>query len=127
MKEEVIAILTEEREKYSGEGAGKLDHGSWEEYVFDRLAPYLRIEFPKERVQSLLATLQSPDDFDQAVGEILSQLKQIWEGERRAGQDRRSDLIQRIELESGKFIWHDVGQTRCGFERRTGKERRGDR
>lgn len=124
MKEQVIAILSEEREKYSGEDAGKLDRGSWEEYVFDRLMPYLRIEFPKERVAALLAELKTADNFDQALKQVLSELKQIWEGERRTGKDRRNDLVQRIELESGKFIWHDVDQTRCGFERRTGEDRR---
>jgi hypothetical protein len=127
MKEKVIAILTEEREKHSGEKAGKLDPGSWEEYVFERLAPYLRIEFPEESLKTLLATLQSPDDFDRAVEGILSELKQIWEGERRTGKDRRKEHIQHIELESGKFIWHDVDQTQCGFERRTGKDRRDKR
>lgn len=124
MKENVIAVLSEEREKYSGEDAGKLDKGSWEEYVFDRLMPYLRIEFPKERVEALLAELKTADNFDQALNQVLSELKQIWEGERRTGKDRRNDLVQRIELESGRFIWHDVDQTRCGFERRTGKDRR---
>ncbi|MFC1619810.1 hypothetical protein ACFL45_07680 [Candidatus Neomarinimicrobiota bacterium] len=124
MKEKVIAILTEEREKYSGEGAGKLDHASWEEYFFERLAPYLRIEFPRERVKTLLSTLQAPDDFDQALKQILTQLKQMWEGERRVGQERRLEPIQRIELESGQFIWHDVDHTKCGFERRAGKDRR---
>jgi hypothetical protein len=124
MKEKVIALLTEEREKYSGEGAGKLDRGSWEEYVFERLTPYLRIEFPKERIKTLLTALQSPEDFDHALQKILSQLKQMWEGERRTGKDRRLTPIQHIELESGKFIWHDVEQTQCGFERRTGEDRR---
>lgn len=124
MKEQVIAILSEEREKYSGEGAGEPDQGSWEEYIFNRLAPYLRIEFPQERVEALLSTLKSSDDFDHALQQVLSQLKQIWEGERRTGKDRREELIQRIELESGKFIWHDVNQTRAGFDRRTGKDRR---
>jgi hypothetical protein len=124
MKDKVIAILTEEREKYSGEGAGKLDHARWEEYIFERLAPYMRIEFPKDRVKTLLSALQSPDDFEHAVRQILTQLKQMWEGERRAGKERRSEPIQRIELESGKFIWHDEDQTKCGYERRAGKERR---
>lgn len=127
MKEKVIAVLTEEREKFSGEGAGKLDHASWEEYLFERLAPYLRIEFPEERVETLLSALQSPDDFDHAARQILTQLKQMWEGERRTGQERRSEAIQRIELESGRFIWHDVNYTKCGFERRAGKDRRDER
>ncbi|MFC1484664.1 hypothetical protein ACFL6Q_06435 [Candidatus Neomarinimicrobiota bacterium] len=124
MKEKVIAILTQEREKYSGEGAGKLDHAKWEEFIFERLAPYMRIEFPKARVEALLTALQSPDDFDQALKQILTQLKQMWEGERRVGEERRSEAIQRIELESGKFIWHDVDHTECGYERRVGKDRR---
>ena len=124
MKERIIAILTEEREKYSGEDAGKLDKGSWEEYMFTRLAPYLRIEFPQKGIESLLATLKKTDDFDQALNQVLLQLKQMWEGERRTGKDRRNELVQRIELESGKFIWHDVNQTRAGIDRRTGKDRR---
>jgi hypothetical protein len=124
MKEKIIAILNEEREKYSGEAAGNLDEGSWEEYVFTRLAPYLRSEFPQARLKSLLSTLKSPDDFDQALKQVLLQLKEMWESERRTGKDRRSELVQRIELESGRFIWHDVDQTNCGFERRTGKDRR---
>ncbi|UCH63246.1 MAG: hypothetical protein JSU77_01990 [Fidelibacterota bacterium] len=127
MKGQVIAILTEEWEKYSGEGAGKLDHARRVEHLFDCLAPYMRIDFPKDRVKTMLSALQSPDDFGHTLEQILTQLEQIWEGERRSGRDRRSESVRHIELESGKFIWHDVDQTRCGFEHRTGEERRDKR
>ncbi len=124
MKEEVIAILKEEREKYSREGTETLENTNWEEQLFDRLTPYLRIDFPKDRVKTLLLDLQSSDDFIDTLDQILTKMEKIWKGERRSGKDRRSEQVQRIELESGKFIWHDVKQTKCGFERRDPDDRR---
>jgi len=123
-KERVIAILTDEREKYSKESTGIKDNAGREEELFNRLAPYMRIDFPKDHVKTLLSDLQSTDNFADALDQILAKLEKIWEGERRGDKDRRSEQVQRIELESGKFIWHDVRHTRCGFERRTQKDRR---
>lgn len=124
IKEKVIAILTDEREKYSREDTGITDNAGRDEKLFNRLAPYMRIDFPKDRVKTLLSDLQSPDNFADTLDQMLAKLEKIWEGERRGERDRRSEQFQRIELESGKFIWHDVKQIRCGFERRTQKDRR---
>lgn len=124
MKAKVITILAEGKRELRSTREKPSERGRWEEEIFDRLTPYLRSEFPEKAIAAILAASQSGEDFNNALQETLGKLRQLWESERRSSEERREQLVRTIELESGKLIWYDKDGSLCGFDQRSGLDRR---
>ncbi len=127
MKEKVITILTEGRRELLRTRKKPTEGQSWEEEIFSRLTPYLRSEFPEQAIIALLTALRSGKDFNNELQGTLGKLRRFWESERRSSEDRRKEPVQTIDLESGKLIWYDHDESLCGFNRRSGLDRRTNR
>lgn len=119
-----MALLAAEKQRLGGIPDNSPEFENWEEKFYDRLVPYLREEFPRGRIEEMLRALLSPDDSGDTVERIMKKLRFLWEGDRRAGEERRNARIKHIDLESGKMIWYDLDETQAGINRRTSRDRR---
>ncbi len=119
-----MALLAAEKQRLGEIPDNSPEFKNWEEKFYNRLVPYLREEFPRSRTEEILLPLLLPDDSGDNVEKIMNKLRHLWEGDRRAGEERRNARIKHIDLESGKMIWYDLEETQAGINRRTKKERR---
>ena len=122
--DKVMALLAAEKQRLSELPDNLPEFENWEEIFYNRLAPYLREQFPQGRIKEILTALLPSDDPDDTVGKIMNKLRHLWEGDRRAGAERRNARIKHIDLESGKMIWYDLDETQAGMNHRTSSERR---
>ena len=122
--DKVMVILAAEKQRLGGFPANSPDFENWEEKFYNRLAPYLREKFPGGRIEEMLVAMLPSGDSGDTVEKIIMKLRYLWEGDRRAGDERRNARIKHIDLESGKMIWYDQDETQAGINRRTSSERR---
>ncbi len=119
-----MVILAAEKQRLGGIPANSPGFENWEEEFYNRLAPYLREEFPRGRIEEMLTALLPPGEPASTVEKIMNRLRHLWEGNRRTAEERRRTRVKHIDLESGKMIWYDLDETQAGINRRTGTERR---
>ena len=124
MKDKVLALLAAEKQRLGGIPANSPEFENWEEEFYNRLAPFLREEFPQGRIEEMLTALLPPDESGGTVEKIMNGLRHLWEGDRRTGEERRNARIKHIDLESGKMIWYDLDETQAGINLRAGRDRR---
>lgn len=121
MEMNVVALLAQAKAALLAAGHSSEDDVSWEDSLYDRLLPHIRREFPQDKVAKILSKLSPPDR-----AEAVDALRRLRVDERRTQPERRIQLGQRIELETGKVIWYSEDQVATGFERRTRGDRRRD-
>lgn len=122
--DKVMALLAVEKQRLDEISGNLPEFENWEEIFYNRLAPYLREQFPHGRIKEILTALPPSNDPDDTVEKIMNKLRHLWEGDRRAGAERRNARIKHIDLESGKMIWYTPDETKAGINVRTGSERR---